>query len=77
MPYSQTIPTDKYQKLPSAGQLKQYGHEREITLAVSEPLRDEWLLQHSAMSEEDYAKDPTRNRLVSAYGAHVDSRPLP
>jgi len=25
---------------------------------------DEWLLRHHAMSEEDYAKDPTRNRLA-------------
>jgi len=25
---------------------------------------DKWLLRHQAMSEEDYAKDPTRNRLA-------------
>jgi uncharacterized damage-inducible protein DinB len=25
---------------------------------------DEWLQRHKAMSEEDYAKDPTRNRLA-------------
>jgi uncharacterized damage-inducible protein DinB len=25
---------------------------------------DEWLRRHNAMSEEDYAKDPTRNRLA-------------
>jgi len=25
---------------------------------------DEWLLRHYAMSEDDYAQEPTRNRLA-------------
>ena len=53
-------------EIPSAKQLKQYWDE------VNEKLQsqfqtlspDEWLLQHRAMSDEDYAKDPTRNRLA-------------
>ncbi len=50
----------------SAGQLKQYWNEvNEKLLAQFQSLSaDEWLLQHRAMSEEDYAKDPTRNRLA-------------
>jgi hypothetical protein len=51
---------------PSAGQLKQYwGEVNEKLLSQFQSLSaDEWLLQHRAMSEEDYAKDPTRNRLA-------------
>ena len=53
-------------EIPSGEQLKQYWNE------VNEKLQsqfqtlspDEWLLQHRAMSDEDYAKDPTRNRLA-------------
>ena len=51
---------------PSAGQLKQYWHEVNETLLLQfqSLSADEWLLQHRSMSEEDYAKDPTRNRLA-------------
>lgn len=53
-------------EIPSAQQLKQTWNE------VNEKLQsqfqtlspDEWLLRHTAMSDEDYAKDPTRNRLA-------------
>ena len=50
----------------SAGQLKQYWDEvNEKLLSQFQNLSaDEWLLQHRAMTEEDYAKDPTRNRLA-------------
>jgi hypothetical protein len=53
-------------EIPSAGQLKQYWDEvNEKLLSQFRSLSaDEWLLQHRAMSEEDYAKDPTRNRLA-------------
>ena len=53
-------------EIPSAGQLKQYwGEVNEKLLSQFQSLSaDEWLLQHRAMSEEDYAKDPTRNRLA-------------
>jgi uncharacterized damage-inducible protein DinB len=52
--------------IPSARQLKQYWNEvNEKLLAQFQSLcPDEWLLQHRAMSDEDYAKDPTRNRLA-------------
>jgi hypothetical protein len=51
---------------PSAGQLKQYWHEvnEKLLLQFQSLSADEWLLQHRAMSEEDYAKDPARNRLA-------------
>jgi hypothetical protein len=51
---------------PSAGQLKQYWHEvnEKLLLQFQSLSADEWLLQHRAMSEEDYAKDPARNRFA-------------
>jgi len=52
-------------EIPSAGQVKEYWDEvNEKLLSQFQSLSaDEWLLQHRAMSEEDYSKDPTRNRL--------------
>src|ERR1700741_3300058 len=49
-------------EVPSARQLKEYWDEvNGKLLAQFESLSpDEWLLQHRAMSEEDYARDPTR-----------------
>src|ERR1700758_2238371 len=59
-------PDKAVSEMPSAGQLKQYWNEvNEKLLAQFQSLGpDEWLLQHRAMSDEDYAKDPTRNRLA-------------
>src|ERR1700739_4692928 len=53
-------------EIPSAGQMQQYWDEVNEKLAAQfQALSpDEWLLQHRAMSDEDYAKDPTRNRLA-------------
>ena len=53
-------------EIPSAGQLKQYWDEvnGKLFSQFQNLSADEWLLQHRAMSEEDYAKDPTRNRLA-------------
>jgi uncharacterized damage-inducible protein DinB len=53
-------------QLPPAGELKKYWDEVNAKLlsefaALS---ADEWLQRHYAMSEEDYVKDPTRNRLA-------------
>lgn len=53
-------------QLPSGRQLKKYwGEVNGKLLSQFENLSaDEWLLRHHAMSDEDYAKDPTRNRLA-------------
>jgi hypothetical protein len=53
-------------EMPSAKQLKQYWDEvnGKLLLQCQSLTADEWLLQHRAMSDEDYAKDPTRNRLA-------------
>jgi hypothetical protein len=53
-------------EIPSAGQLKQYWDEvnGKLLSQFQSLSADEWLLRHRAMSEEDYAKDPTRNRLA-------------
>jgi hypothetical protein len=52
--------------IPSARELKKYWDEvNGKLLSQFESLSaDEWLQRHHAMSEEDYAKDPTRNRLA-------------
>ena len=52
-------------RLPPDGELRKYWDDVNAQL-LSEFARlseDEWLQRHKAMSEEDYAKDPTRNRL--------------
>jgi hypothetical protein len=52
--------------LPPVRELRKYWDEVNGKLlsqfATLSP--DEWLQRHYAMSEEDYAKDPTRNRLA-------------
>jgi len=53
-------------QLPPVGDLRKYWDDVNGTLlshfaSLSE---NEWLQRHYAMSEEDYAKDPTRNRLA-------------
>jgi uncharacterized damage-inducible protein DinB len=59
-------PDETAAQLPSGGELKKYWDEVNSKL-LSQFARfsaDEWLQRHHAMSEEDYAKDPTRNRLA-------------
>src|SRR5712671_1194783 len=53
-------------QLPPVGELRKYWDEvNDKLLAQFATLSaDEWLQRHYAMSEEDYAKDPTRNRLA-------------
>jgi len=57
---------DKSAQLPAVQELKQYWSE--VNSRLLSQFRnlspDEWLLRHYAMSEEDYAKEPTRNRLA-------------
>jgi uncharacterized damage-inducible protein DinB len=53
-------------QLPTVGELRKYWLEVNGGLvsqfATLSP--EEWLQRHNAVSEEDYAKDPTRNRLA-------------
>jgi hypothetical protein len=51
--------------LPPGGELRKYWDEVNAQLLSQFAIlpEDEWLQRHKAMSEEDYAKDPTRNRL--------------
>src|ERR1700675_149138 len=53
-------------QLPSVGELRKYWDEVNAKLLsqFASLSADEWLQRHYAMSEEDYAKDPTRNRLA-------------
>jgi uncharacterized damage-inducible protein DinB len=53
-------------RLPAAGELRQYWNEvnSKLLLRFAGLSADEWLLRHNAVSEEDYAKDPARNRLA-------------
>ena len=59
-------PDKKDTQLPAASVLKKYWDEvnRKLLSQFESLPVDEWLHQHRAMSEEDYAKDPTRNRLA-------------
>ena len=52
--------------LPSAGELRKYWDEvnGKLLSQFASLSADEWLQRHYAVSEEDYAKDPTRNRLA-------------
>ena len=53
-------------QLPSRRELKEYWDEvnGKLLFEFASLSANEWLLQHRAMSDEDYAKDPTRNRLA-------------
>jgi len=53
-------------QLPPVGQLRKYWDEVNAKLLsqFATLSADEWLQRHYGMSEEDYAKDPTRNRLA-------------
>jgi len=57
---------DKAMAMPSGQQLKKYWDEvnGKLLSQFASLSADEWLQRHYAMSEEDYAKDPTRNRLA-------------
>ena len=53
-------------QLPATRELRQYWDEvnGKLLSHFATLTEDEWLLRHFAVSEEDYAKDPTRNRLA-------------
>ncbi|MET0753892.1 MAG: DinB family protein [Pyrinomonadaceae bacterium] len=50
---------------PSVGELKNYWNEinAKLTNHFSELSPDEWFARHTAVSDEDFAKEPHRNRL--------------
>jgi hypothetical protein len=53
-------------QLPPVQELRKYWDEvnGKLLSQFASLSADEWLRRHYAMSEEDYAKDPTRNRLA-------------
>jgi hypothetical protein len=53
-------------ELPPLGELRKYwdGVNGKLLSQFATLSADEWLQRHNAVSEEDYAKDPTRNRLA-------------
>jgi DinB superfamily len=53
-------------ELLPVGELRKYWNEvnGKLLSQFATLSADEWLQRHYAMSEEDYAKDPTRNRLA-------------
>jgi hypothetical protein len=60
-----TKPDREVAQLPSADQLKKYWTDVNSTLLdkFTALTAAEWVQRHTAMSDEDYAKDPMRNRL--------------
>jgi uncharacterized damage-inducible protein DinB len=61
-----TSPDKTGAQLPAVGELRKYWDEvnGKLLSQFATLSADEWLQRHYAMSEEDYAKDPTRNRLA-------------
>jgi uncharacterized damage-inducible protein DinB len=53
-------------QLPPVGQLRKYWDEvnGKLLSQFATLSADEWLQRHRSMSDEDYVKDPTRNRLA-------------
>jgi uncharacterized damage-inducible protein DinB len=53
-------------QLPAVGELRKYWNEvnGKLLSQFATLSENEWLQRHRSMSEEDYAKDPTRNRLA-------------
>ena len=53
-------------QLPPVAELKKYWEEvnGKLLSQFATLSENEWLQRHRSMSEEDYAKDPTRNRLA-------------
>src|SRR5580658_4740231 len=53
-------------QMPAAGELRKYWDEvnGKLLSQFATLSADQWLQRHYSMSEEDYAKDPTRNRLA-------------
>jgi len=53
-------------QLPPMGELKKYWDEvnGKLLLRFASLSEAEWLQRHNAVSDEDYAKDPMRNRLA-------------
>jgi hypothetical protein len=51
--------------MPSVAELKQYWKEINAALDhhINEMKADDWFTRHAAVSEEDFAKEPHRNRL--------------
>jgi hypothetical protein len=58
-------PDREVEQLPSADQLRKYWTDVNSTLLdkFTALTAAEWVQRHTAMSDEDYAKDPMRNRL--------------
>ena len=53
-------------QLPPVGELRKHWDEinDKLVSQLATLSENEWLQRHRAVSEEDYAKDPTRNRLA-------------
>ena len=70
-----TNPDDASAPLPAAGELRRQWTDtnNRLTAAFRHWSPEEWLQRHTAVSEEDFAKEPHRNRLgvVLNRAAHV------
>lgn len=59
-----TNPDNTAAEFPAAGDLRQYWDtvNRQLTGFLKEWTPEEWLQKHTAVSDEDFAKEPNRNR---------------
>jgi len=60
-----TSPDKSGKSMPSISQLKEYYHTvtNKLHQHFSKMSADEWFSQHTAVSAEDFAKEPNRNKL--------------
>ena len=70
-----TSPDNAEANYPSAQELRQYWHSinQQLTAAFQSWTPEEWLSRHTAVSPEDFAKEPHRNRfsMVINRAGHV------
>lgn len=60
-----TNPDGKFEEIPSIPELKEYWEKvnSKLTEAFSKMTATDWLSRHTRVSEEDFAKEPNRNKL--------------
>ena len=58
-------PDHSGQKMPSIAELKKYWNDvnEKITAHIAATKPDEWFTRHTAVTEEDFVKEPHRNKL--------------
>ncbi len=61
-----TVPDNTTAEYPAAEELRKYWNivNRQLTAALKDWTPEEWLQKHAAVSDEDFAREPHRNRFA-------------